>query len=290
MMRPDEIRIGDLSRLLGPNPAALRVLAKGVARRYHNCQYQDGDKLRVLTIPDDTLKQLQRRIYSILLAPLPVNACVHSTRGFSILTNARAHMHHPYLSAFDIRDCFPSITPIRVRKGLLRHGFRPDVASILTRLTTLNGELPLGAPTSPALLNVVLTDCDAKIGDAARRNGLTFTRYVDDLYLSGGERTPTMARYMESVLARHHLEVKAAKRFDWGPDDQHTVTRIVVNTRPCPLPEYTKSLKEIIQNHANGTEELTEEDLTSVRGQIAYVGFLDKRNGRRLANLLKDQS
>ncbi len=238
-------------------------------------------------VPSDALKEIQRKVYEGILRPLPVNACVHSAPGRSIITNAQRHAGHSYLSTFDVRHCFPSIGPRRVRAALERAGFDGGVAKVLTRLTTVGHQLPQGAPTSPALLNAVLVDLDGKLAAVAHGAGLTYSRYVDDVFLSGGARTPKLARVVESVIARHRLQLHPKKRFDWGPHDVHLTTHLVVNTTPSASPEYVADLETIIGNHRRGKAYLTAADLDSVRGKVSFVMSVNEEQGARLERLLE---
>src|SRR5436189_1152001 len=90
----------------------------------------------------------------------------------------------------------------------------------------------------------------------ARAKWHTFTRYYDDLCLSGGSRTARLARVVENILAAHRLEISISKRHDWGPTDPHTVTKIMVNTSPSPLPEYVNSVQGRIIAHRRGVKVL----------------------------------
>lgn len=267
--------------------AELQKLADVAAGKYHpQHMVKDGNRRRLL-VPDDDLKETQRRLYDGLLRGIPVNRCVHSAPRLSILTNARVHLRHPYLSVFDIAACFPSISPYRVRAALRRVGFQEDAAWLVTRLTTVNNELPQGAPTSPALLNTVFIDLDGKIASMARRMGLSFTRYYDDLCLSGGSRTPRLARVVENIVRAHHLNIKVTKRHDWGPTEPHTVTKIVVNTSPSPLPEYLTSLRAIIRAHRLGVRVLDASEMESLRGKVGYVASVNRNAGMGLKQLLE---
>lgn len=278
-MSPPRTSLSDVARLVGRSVRDLQSLARTAPRRYQQRVREDG---RPLNVPDDELKAVQRAIHQHVLRRLPVNPCVHSAPGRSILTNARLHARHPYLSTFDVEQCFPSVSPYRVAAGLTRAGFATNASWLITRLATVSNQLPQGAPTSPPLLNVVLVDLDGKLASVARGAGLTFTRYVDDLYLSGGERTVALARVVERVLRDHQLRIKPSKRFDWGPHERHSVTKIVVNTKPNPLPEYLASLSRILEDHQSGARPLDAEEMASVRGKVAYVRWLNPDVGRRL--------
>lgn len=285
-MRPI-VRVGDVSRVAGRSVSTLQALAKQSSTHYHTRSLVQHGKQRTLLIPDDELREIQRRIYAQLLRPVSVNRCVHSRPGFSILTNAHAHTRHPFLSVFDVADCFPSISPYRVRKGLLRVGFHESAAWLVTRLATVSNELPQGAPTSPGLLNIVFIDLDRKIASVGRDIGLTYTRYYDDLFLSGGRRAHRLARTVENVLKAHRLKLKISKRADWGPSERHTITNIVVNTSPSPLPEYVESVQSIIQRHRSGTAVLDGREMASLRGMVSYVASVNPVAGRALISLLR---
>ena len=256
---------------------------------YHVQRIVDDDgKPRELTIPNDELKEVQTRVYERVLREHRFDSCVHSAPGFSVLTNAQCHVRHPYLSVFDIQKCFPSINAGRVVEGLRRAGFGDDVAALIARLTTAGQQLPQGAPTSPALLNFVLVDLDAKLVSMARQLGLTYTRYVDDLFLSGGERTTDLAAFVEKIVRAHRLQLNPDKRHDWGPGEQHTVTNIVVNSRPNALPEYVESVRAIITRHRSGELVLAGKEMASLVGRIGWVKSLSPSTGASLERLLGD--
>ncbi len=234
--------------------------------------------------------QVQRAIYRGALKRIIVAPCVYSAPGKSCLANARLHVGHPYVSVFDIQDCYPSIGPRRVHAALLRHGFDETAASAITRLSTVHHELPQGAPTSSALLNFVFVDLDGKLESISRRAGLTYTRYADDLFLSGGARTGRLARVFKRVLRQHRLTVKVTKRHDWGPHDRHTITGIVVNTKPNASSEYLIALRRTLLEHRDGTHQLTAEEVSTVRGRLAYVSAVNPTAGARLQQLLDESA
>jgi RNA-directed DNA polymerase len=58
------------------------------------------------------------------------------------------------------------------------------LANALTLLTTYEGKLPIGAPTSPVISNFICYQLDSDLIDFCGENHLTFTRYADDLTFS----------------------------------------------------------------------------------------------------------
>lgn len=59
------------------------------------------------------------------------------------------------------------------------------MARICTKICTLEHHLALGLVTSPILADQVLRRVDVRIGFACRKIGLVYTRWVDDIVISG---------------------------------------------------------------------------------------------------------
>lgn len=85
----------------------------------------------------------------------------------------------------DIHDFFGSIRSPRVRQTFKKIGYPENVSKVLGALCCLHRHLPQGAPTSPALSNIVGYEMDRKLAALAAEYGLTYTRYADDLTFSG---------------------------------------------------------------------------------------------------------
>ena len=140
---------------------------------------------RVINPPTDRLKRIQKRInkYFNNHIVLPDYA-FGAVKNRDNVKNARIHKGQKYVFQTDIRDFFPSISHRRVYSALVSVGFSPDVASLITRLTTHKGHLPQGAPTSTFLANLVFSTTGDQIQQIAIQNNLRFTTFVDDVTLS----------------------------------------------------------------------------------------------------------
>ncbi len=107
---------------------------------------------RQLQVPNPQLKHLQRRIARRLLKRLRVHpAAVGFEPGLSIAHNAGMHVGKAVVIKMDIVDFFPSTTASRVEWYFRRIGWDAEAATLLAKLTTHEGGLPQGAPTSPRL-------------------------------------------------------------------------------------------------------------------------------------------
>ena len=146
----------------------------------------------------------------------------------------------------DIQDFFPTIHFRRVA-GLFQHyGYEPEVAAALASLCTHRpqlgdgrllwpGVLPQGAPTSPALANILCRRLDSRLSGLARRAGATYTRYADDLTFSFAtepERPQALGRFLwwvDQVCQQEGFTENAAKRRVLRRCNQQRITGVVVN-------------------------------------------------------------
>ncbi len=158
---------------------------------------------RHIWAPIPRLKFVQRWILDKILNNLTTHGAAHGfVRGQSIVTNAAVHSNSEILIKLDIKDFFPSVNWRRV-KGVFRYaGYHERIATLLALLCTesprqiveQNGAtfyvaladraLPQGAPTSPALTNIICLNLDRRLTGLADKLGLRYSRYADDLTFS----------------------------------------------------------------------------------------------------------
>lgn len=174
---------------------------------------------RLISAPMPRLKRAQYWVLDNILARAPLHDAAH---GFaperSILTNARNHVGRDVVINLDLKDFFPTLTYARV-KGLFEAlGYAEAVAIPLALLctepdvdeVTLDGErhfiadgprlLPQGAPTSPAITNLICRKLDRRLMGLSRTLGFVYSRYADDLTFSGsGEAVKKIGTLLKAV-------------------------------------------------------------------------------------------
>ena len=107
-------------------------------------------------------------------------------RGRHIKTNVEQHIESTFVFTADVSNFYPTISHKRVYRLFVEDfACSPDVAHICTKLCTYKHRLALGLITSPMLADQVMRRIDARIGGLCRNAGLVYTRYVDDLTISG---------------------------------------------------------------------------------------------------------
>ena len=91
------------------------------------------------------------------------------------------------ISNFDIENFFPSITNAALEGFFLTAGFGVSASAILSKILTLNGSLPQGAPTSPIISNAFLIEFDEVMQCLCEEKRLVYSRYADDITVSGND-------------------------------------------------------------------------------------------------------
>lgn len=223
-------------------------------------------KARLLAVPKYELDTVQRRISAILypidqsFGPSPHGYVVRR----SPLTNARPHAGARFLQKFDIKDFFANITSPRVEASLSALGFGREAASLLSRLTSCRGALPLGARTSPRISNLVLVDFDDQMETLARAQGLTYTRYADDLSFSGQTPFDVSDSVANAVsLAGFDLNKKKTKSFKHG--QPMFVTGLSIEDRSYP--RVRRRLKARLRQEFYFIERYGLEEHAALRGE-----------------------
>ena len=144
-----------------------------------------------------------------------------------------------------------------VRRAMKRVGVRADWSPSVVSMTTRVGELPQGTPTGPAILSGVLRSVDEALTKEAVLQGLTYTRYVDDLFVSGGRQFPSYERFLRTVISSAGLTLGEGKTRHWGPHNRATLAGIVVSTTMSPTTEFMRSVTSGFACLATGSCVLT---------------------------------
>ncbi len=193
---------------------------------------------------------------------------------------------------FDVADAFSSTTHYLVERSLRRalaaHDLPSLMAKPITRLCTLHGALPQGAPTSSALLDVVLRAVDDILAAASGRRGARYSRYVDDITLSGGCAMPWAQGEVVSALDRVGLRLRHSKTRTWAPPRRATVTGIVLRDRPVLSRDYILRVKILIADLRADPNDASPDDVARIQGMLGHLRRLHPRIAQRLGEDLRN--
>ena len=202
---------------------------------------------RHIASPYPVMLRVQRWINKNILLKISVHEAAKGfIKGFSIVDNAEPHVGNSVVFKTDIKDFFPSVTINRVRMIFKRLGYRKKVAFALASLCCLNGVLPQGAATSPIISNIILKRLDARISGMAKKFGLIYTRYADDLTLSGTSFPVRIADYIADVIHSEGFIVNEGKSRVLRASAQQIITGVSISSGSIKLPR--KEKREIRKN------------------------------------------
>ena len=279
-----------LAHHLGIPLLELRNLAAEIQNHYRERDLIDEKKgkVRPLKVPDRKLRFVQRRILRRILDRYPLPDAAHGgVKGKSPRTNAAQHCGKPLVVSMDIKNFYPSVSHRQVVKMFRREfGCGRDTAWLLTRLTTIDGHLPQGAPTSTAIANVVLASAvDRRSETTAKQRNVTVTRFVDDFAFSGVSSDalifPTARASSQVGLSvwrkPEKLKIMPARR-------RQEVTGLTVNTPSCPsVPrEKRDGIKAAIHQLRRLPPSETAKEIQSIQGRLCHLEQYNPGSAKRL--------
>lgn len=238
-------------------------------------------KVRDVAQTEPLLKFIQRRILDNLLTPIPLSPYAHgAVSERSSKTNAMAHCGKRCVFGIDLKSCFPNIHSSRVRKLFEETlGCSPAVASLLTRLTTFDYHLTQGFSTSAALLNLICLPLDEKIQEFIAPKGLSYSRYIDDITISGDFITEDTRERIRALIQEEGLILNHKKDFFSKGEKAAIVTGLNVNAANPLVPrEYKRNLraaKHNILTKPAPDAHAAEKAARSVKGKEEYIKYIE---------------
>lgn len=290
-----------------------------------------SEGFRIIEAPQTSLKVVQKQLYKILMPYYSPLICVHGyVSNRSTITEASSHLSSTkereglkkrtrYYFKLDIEDFFPSITSRRIY-GLLTGGHlraSKSVAFCISKLCVGERGLAQGSPLSPLISNMICLNMDRNILAFAKKYGLFYTRYADDIVLStsnrkrffevfGKDPDNSIPDELERAIVEHNghesFRINKKKTRRLMPDQRQLVTGIVLNEKMNVPREYYRTLRSCLHTWLTEGEEAAalkyfensfpkERDLNSfeqsVCGKLDYYRNVVAGNKERCTSLEK---
>ena len=304
-----------IAKAMGISVGQLRFLAfdRKTSQVSHYVRFKLPKKTggeRLISAPMPRLKTAQKWIQENILDKVQLHDAAHGFRHQrSILSNAKPHLGQDVVVNIDLSDFFPTVTYRRV-KGLFKGLGYSEAASTIMGLicsepeiitVELDGQayhvaqterrLPQGAPTSPAITNILCRRLDRRLERICKKLGFAYTRYADDLSFSAsGDSARQVGRLLRQVrytVGKEGFVVHPKKTRVLRKSRRQEVTGIVVNEKPGiprkTMKAFRAALYQIEKDGPDGKKWGHCGDvLAAVHGFASYVAMVDPQKGAPL--------
>jgi retron-type reverse transcriptase len=290
--------LGHIGQIVGLRTEYLARIVNSSDRFYRSFEIpKRKGGTRVIQSPYPALKLLQRWILDNILSKIQLNsAATGFIQNKSLLENVLPHVGSNSYLKMDLKDFFPSISFKRVYPVFLRCGYSKKIAYYLASFCCVNGVLPQGAPTSPALSNIICKRLDARLFRLGERFGLRYTRYADDIAFSGCIIAPIFRTYVANIVAEELLEINVDKTRLVNGRGSKVLTGISINGQTPKLPRSTKrryrseahnllrlSIEEYMMKVFSSNQVAVEQTI----GKFTFWSFIEPDNSYVLKTLSK---
>lgn len=254
-------------------------------------------KDRLISSPKSKLKLTQVWINQEILNNFePENEAMAFRPGKNILHNALLHSNQGTIIRMDLKDFFPSIEFPRVRGLFHSMGYSSGIASVLALLCTESEKkeiefeskkhyvsvgprvLPQGAPTSPAISNLLASQLDKRIRGYLKfiDSKWSYTRYADDLVLSHPNKNIEVGRllaYLNKVIHDEGFIVNPTKTTIMRSPNRQMVNGLVMSKNgPRIQKKYLRNVRAMLHNAKQEfSQNQTILNIDEIKGKLAFV-------------------
>ncbi len=263
------------------------TLAATSQELYRYGAIRTGSKTRDLNLPSKELKSVQRALVRRLFRNVDWPSYLHGAiKGRSAKTNADVHAGAATIVKVDIKDFFPSITPTHVFRAWRTLGFSTKISRYLTRLTTYEGALPQGSPTSAPIANLVLGPEEAELVSQIESTGHRYTRYIDDITISG----PNPRMHLQEAIRVVQRSGFVISRHKTKIEPRHTHQEVTGYTTNNGIPTISKPYRELVRSRILALSQLSGDvrlrEVRSIVGCINYIASTNQTASAKLTDLL----
>lgn len=222
---------------------------------------------RQITAPRTQSFMMMLSAVDILLRSVytPSEYAMGFTEGRSVVSNATVHIGMNYIFNMDLKDFFPSIHQARVWKRLQVPPFKfpQPIANIIAGLCCMKEiredsegnkkdvyVLPQGAPTSPVITNMICDRLDFYLSRLAKRFGMNYTRYADDITFSSMHyvyrKDGKFIKELERIIKEQGFSINEAKTRLQKRGARQEVTGIIVSDKLNVTQKYVREIRNIL--------------------------------------------
>lgn len=245
---------------------------------------------RKICKPSFRLKKVQKIINRKILQLVQLPPFLHgAVKGKSTKTLAQIHMGRPFVLTVDIKDFYPNIHYSKVISIYQRLGYSENLSKILAKLSTYDGCLAQGFPTSSSLANLTLARMAPRFHGIEKQHNIKIGSFQDDLIISGGYRIPKLFSLFERVLRQEGFVLHLGEKKKEMPRSQRQETiGYVINHRINVPREYYRKVRMTIRLCKIKGIDVIAGDIPvetfrqSLMGRIQYIMDVNPKHGKQL--------
>ena len=234
--------------------------------RHFNIQKKSGGIRQISAPVNKTFTMILQSVNEMFKAIYsPSDYAMGFVEKRSVVTNANVHKAQNYVFNIDLKDFFSSIEQFQVKKRLQSDPFNFPIAiaGILANLCTIREKrkdaegketyayiLPQGAPTSPIITNMICDVLDRRLAGVAKRFGLNYTRYADDITFSSNHYVYAKNREFRNELVRviegqgFRINENKTRLQKYG--SRQEVTGIIVSDKLNVTKKYVREIRSLL--------------------------------------------
>ncbi len=276
--------LSSLEQDLGFSAKTLYAVSNSLDKHYRTTTIpKKNGGVRKLRVPDEILKAIQHQITEVLILPRPISRYAKAYYpGSSTVRNAKYHVGQPVVLKLDILHFFDSIRYSDVKDLVFPSEiYAEPLRILLTMLCYHKDALPQGAPSSPAITNVIMAEFDEIVGRHCNNQGIRYTRYCDDMTFSGDFDPESVIAFVLEELKKRGFLLNNQKTRIQRSGTRQSVTGIVVNEKLSIPADYRRKLRQelyFVQKygvnehlHRIGSDVPEEIYLQQLLGRVNYV-------------------
>lgn len=218
---------------------------------------------RLITAPrNQSFMQILQYVNEMFKAMYtPSEYAMGFAEGRSVVTNANIHKTQNYVFNIDLKDFFPSICQARVWKRIQLKPllFKQPIANVIAGLCSMKETmedgsvrfvLPQGAPTSPILTNMICDKLDHRLAGLAKRFGLKYSRYADDITFSSMhnvyQKAGDFRKELKRIVEGQGFTINENKTRLQKLGARQEVTGIIVSKKLNVPQKYVRDIRSIL--------------------------------------------
>ncbi|GAB7562953.1 hypothetical protein LG202_09920 [Methylobacillus methanolivorans] len=246
MQIPAIITFDIFARTVNINKKSLAAMCYGAEKFYRTFKIpKRSGGMRQIDSPFPSLSLVQKWISNNILEKLDIDnesACAY-IKEKSIKNHVEKHIDSAFILKIDLQDYYPTISTRDIIYTFSEIGYPVNISTSIAHILSLNGGLPQGAPSSPLLSNIITLGLDVKIKEYCQKNNFLYSRYADDLAISGENISEDNILEIYRLISSEGFIVNTSKSKLYTPKQPvRHLTGLIINNGKIRIPKQTRKM------------------------------------------------